>query len=236
MKRGFIIGVVWIAVITCIISFGATVYFLDTSSNKNEIENLEDGLVTNQKTKEVYQTNQSSIRTNNLANLDNKESKTEKKNEKLEKLEKLADEIIDLEDSLDAATPNVSTFLRPVKGEILKELSTNELIYSKTLKEWNVHFGTDYKAKLGDEVYAIRDGKIKDINFSYEYGDYIVIEYDEGYESLCANITVLDALKVGDEIKQGQVIGYVAESFGFEAADETHLHFELKKDGKYISI
>lgn len=236
MKRGFIIGIVWIAVITCIISFGATVYFLDNNSNRNEIEKFEEGLVDSQKSKEVYQTNQSSVRTNTLVNLGNKENKSEKKNKKSEDLERVADEIVDWEDSLDSITSKASSFIKPVKGEVLKELSTENLVYSNTLKEWNIHYGTDYKAKLGDEVYSIRDGKIKEINFNYEYGDYIVIEHDDGYESLCANITVLDALEEGTLLQQGQLIGFVAESFGFEAADETHLHFELKKDGKYFSI
>lgn len=236
MKRGFIIGIVWTALMTCLIAFGATVFFLENNSSENSIENFEGAMVENSKTQEVYQTNQSSIRTNNLANLDDKEKNEEKKNEKSEKIEKISEEIIDLEDSLDIVSNKVSTFIRPINNEILKPLSIKELVYSKTLNEWNVHFGTDYKAKLGDEVYAIRDGKIKDINFSYEYGDYIIIEHDDNCESLCANITVLDALKIGDKVEQGQLIGYVAESFGFEVADETHLHFELKKDDKYISI
>ena len=51
-----------------------------------------------------------------------------------------------------------------------------------------------------------------------------------------ANVTVLDALSVGDTLEKGQIIGYLAESYGFESADETHLHFELKKDEKYIEI
>ena len=158
---------------------------------------------------------------------------TSKKNEEVEKL---AEELIDIEESLNTVNPKVTSFIKPVKGDVLKELSVEGLVYSKTLNEWNVHFGTDYKAKLGDEVYAIKDGKIKDIDFSYKYGNYIVIEHDDGYESLCANITVLDALEEGNLLQQGQLIGYVAESFGFEAADETNLHFELKKDSKYLSF
>ena len=104
------------------------------------------------------------------------------------------------------------------------------------MQEWNIHTGTDYKAKIGEEVYAVRSGKIIEVNSDYIYGEYVRIQHDDGYESLYANITVLDALEKGKEIKQGQLIGYVAESYGFEAADDTHLHFELIKNDKYLSI
>lgn len=131
---------------------------------------------------------------------------------------------------------NSSSFIKPVNGEIMNHLSLNKLIYSKTLNEWKIHYGTDYFSKLGDEVYAVRSGVIKESDFNYIYGNYIIIEHENGYKSLYANVTVLDALKVGDRVAQGQVIGYVAESFGFESAEKTHLHFELKKNDEYMEI
>ena len=74
------------------------------------------------------------------------------------------------------------------------------------------------------------------IDSNDKYGEFIIVEHKSGYESLYSNITVLDACKEGSEVEQGEVLGYVAESFGFEVEEETHLHFELKKDDKYIGI
>lgn len=258
MKNSFIIGIVWTAVIIGVISFGATIFFLDNNSvilDKDELKNEQkdsygdtddyDGK------NNAYITDESSIRTNNFASLINENimanngamqiqnmQKDSQKNtiNDIEMLETDNEIISNNLETIEVVNENVNSFVKPVKGDIINPLSINELVYSKTLQEWKVHKGVDYKAQLGDEVYAIRKGKIKEINFNYVYGDYIVIQHDEGYESLYANITVLDVLKIGDDLKQGQVIGYVAESFGFEAGEETHLHFELKKDGKYISI
>ena len=39
MKNSFIIGIVWVAVKTFIVSFGATVYFLDNNSTENKMKN-----------------------------------------------------------------------------------------------------------------------------------------------------------------------------------------------------
>ena len=224
----------------CVISFGATVFFLENSKSKKLSDNS--GEKNNQQS--VYITDESSIRTNNLANLEeNNEfklsSNLENNNINYIKNEYQLNEEVEEnveEKTIESISNNASAFVRPVKGEVINPLSTDTLIFSRTLQEWNIHNGTDYKAQLGDEVYAVRSGKIKEIKFDYVYGEYIIIEHDDGYESLYANITVLDAFKVGDNLKQGELIGYVAESFGFEVAEEIHLHFELKKDGKYLSI
>lgn len=242
MKRTYIIAVVWLAVIVCLISFGATVFFLEKENNK-----LVDNKNINNEQKSEYITNESSIRTarledNNQMKKDDESISTISNTTKNTKTdialgadanENSAETVTNAEST---ATINNPSFVHPVKGEILIPLSLEELVYSKTLKEWKVHKGVDYKAQLGNEVYAVRNGKIKKVGFNEQYGKYIQIEHDDSYESFYTNITVLEALKEGDLVSQGQVIGYVAESFGFEAAEETHLHFELKKEGKYISI
>lgn len=252
MKKTFIIGVVWTAIIVGIISFGATVLFLEGDARKSQKE-----LVGQEENKEIemsYETDQTAIRTNELASLElekegqkvsnqqteernsflqealQQESIDEKKEEQNEMVEKSDEE------TLESMTSNGKSFIRPVEGDILRPFSPNELIYSNTLQEWNIHKGTDYKAKIGEDVVAIRDGIVKEVSNNNLYGEYIVIDHGEGLESLCANITVLDALKPGDTVKQGQLIGYVAESFGFEVAEETHLHFELKNGTEYLSL
>ena len=214
MKRSVVIGMVWIAVVIVVISFSATLYFLENNNNESKaIANKKDDI----NDKKIYVTDESSIRTNNLVNV----------------YQNISNQI---EKTVEVAGTNVTSFVKPVKGEIIKPLSVDELVFSKTLNEWCIHTGVDYEAKLGDEVKNVRDGKIKDIGFDYKYGDYILIEHNDGYESFYSNITPLDALEKGANVSKGQLLGYVAESFGFEVAEETHLHFELRKEGKYFSI
>ena len=251
MNKTFIIGVVWSAIIIGILSFGATVFYLEKDVRKTKKE-----LVENEEKKVgmIYETDQTAIRTNQMVSLEmgkegsNFQNKQEKErnsinNELLQQGEsyKILEEQKEIFEEVDekvveSINPNGKSFIRPVKGEILRPFSPNELIYSNTLQEWNIHKGTDYKAKIGEEVLAIRSGTVKIVATNDLYGEYIVIDHGEGLESLCANITVLDALKPGITVKQGQLIGYVAESYGFEVEEETHLHFELKNGTEYLSL
>jgi len=238
VRDSFIFGLVWTAIIVLVISFGVTVALLEQDSE--EVENISHEKKIEEQV--VYQTDQTAIRTNSEG-INMKKSLQEKMETEITKLEvKKVEEAIEVEETIETiggiepSNTNTRSFIRPVNSEVLRPFSPDELIYSQTLKEWNTHMGTDFKAKLGEEVKVVQAGKVKKVASNDKYGEYIIIEHADGYESLYANITVLDAIKEENEVKQGQVIGYVAESFGFEVAEETHLHFELKKDGKYMSI
>lgn len=257
MKKTFIIGLVWTSVIICLVSFGATVFYLEADARKNKKELV--GQQENENISLTYETNQTAIRTNQLANLEEEEHITTKinqssnmkneendkehekaENEKNEKnyksTENRENDEIDSINTIESMNPNIIPFLRPVKGEILRPFSDSELIYSNTLQEWSVHKGTDYKAQIGEEVYAVRSGTVKEISNNEYYGEFIILSHEDNLESLYANITALDALKIGETVQQGQLIGYVAESYGFEVGEETHLHFELKNGAEYLAI
>jgi len=227
LKNSFIMGVVWVSVIALVVSFGLTIFFLDGMFFEKEEALLESNL--EKQTRVSYITDESSIRTNELVQVDTTVI-TKQKNE----VENNMNEI-ESGETIESVS-KIQSFVKPINGEKMKSIATEELVYSKTLNEWTTHEGVDYKAALGQEVFSVADGEIIEIDFNYEYGSYIIISHNDGYESLYANITVLDALKVGEKLKKGQIIGYLAESYGFESADETHLHFELKKDEKYIEI
>lgn len=101
------------------------------------------------------------------------------------------------------------------------------------------HKGIDISAPKGAQVIATRDGKVtrattacshnyaKPINTDScggGYGNHIYIDHGDGYTSRYAHLTQLN-VKVGDTVKQGQVIGTVGStgnSTGF------HLHFEIR--------
>lgn len=235
VKRSFIIGMVWTAVVVGVISFGVTLFVLESNSKQKPNEKIGE-----EKEEMVYEIDQSSIRTNLVASLETKKSSDaiiEEKQKKEADDEKETVKKEELEESNEIVEVTAkNTFIRPVKGEIIKPFSTQELVYSKTLGEWNVHLGTDFEAKLGEEVLAVQRGTIKKIASDAQYGEWILLQHENGYESFYANVTVLNALKEGMQVEQGQCLGYVAESAGFEVAEETHLHFALKKDSEWIGI
>lgn len=126
------------------------------------------------------------------------------------------------------------TFVKPVDGEITKEFAKEKLVYSNTLEEWATHLGIDIKAAKTTVVKASEAGTIKSIKNDPRYGLSVIIEHQDGYETLYANLLTAEFVKVGEQVKQGQSIGTVGDTATFEVVDEPHLHFEITKNGEQI--
>ena len=121
-------------------------------------------------------------------------------------------------------------FEKPVDGEIVKEYAKDNLIYSNTLQEWTTHLGIDIKADKTTVVKSAEAGKVKSIKNDPRYGLTIVIEHDNGYQTVYSNLLSSEFVVEGEKVEKGQSIGTVGNTAAFEIADEAHLHFEILKD------
>jgi murein DD-endopeptidase MepM/ murein hydrolase activator NlpD len=93
------------------------------------------------------------------------------------------------------------------------------------------HYGMDFVAPKGTKIYATGDGKVTSIqNLRTGHGKHLVIDHGYGYETLYAHLSGFN-VKVGDQVKRGQVIGFVG-STGTSTA--SHLHYEVLKDGRNV--
>ena len=95
------------------------------------------------------------------------------------------------------------------------------------------HNGTDYAAKRNTPIYAAASGKIalKDVQ-KHGYGNVIVIDHKDGYSTLYAHMNKFEkGVYSGKRVEKGDLIGYVG-STGISTGN--HLHFEIRKDGKYL--
>ena len=80
------------------------------------------------------------------------------------------------------------TFVKPTEGDIICEYAKDNLIYSETLKEWITHTAIDIKADKTSVIKASADGIVKSIVNDPRYGLTVIIEHDEGYETVYANL------------------------------------------------
>ena len=126
------------------------------------------------------------------------------------------------------------SFERPVEGEIMKAYAKDNLVYSETLQEWTTHLGIDIKADKTTVVKAAEAGTVKTIKNDPRYGLTITIEHDDGYQTVYANLLSSEFVIEGEKVEKGQSIGTVGNTATFEIADESHLHFEILKDGTQI--
>lgn len=127
------------------------------------------------------------------------------------------------------------TFVKPTEGEVICEFAKDNLIYSETLKEWITHTAIDIKADKTSVIKSAADGVVKSIVNDPRYGLTVVIEHDEGYETVYSNLLTAEFVVVGEEVAQGQTIGTAGNTASFENSMECHLHFELLKDGEYLN-
>lgn len=127
------------------------------------------------------------------------------------------------------------TFVKPTEGEVICEFAKDNLIYSETLKEWITHTAIDIKADKTSVIKSSADGVVKSIVNDPRYGLTVVIEHDEGYETVYSNLLTAEFVVVGEEVAQGQTIGTAGNTASFESSMECHLHFELLKDGEYLN-
>lgn len=127
------------------------------------------------------------------------------------------------------------TFIRPVKGETLKEYSMDKVIYSKTLDMWKVHDGIDIFACLGEDVLASEKGIVERVYEDSFYGYSVIIDHQNGIKTIYRNLAEEILVKEKQEINKGQIIGKIGNTASGECKDEVHIHFEVIKNGEIVN-
>ena len=122
----------------------------------------------------------------------------------------------------------------PVNGEIIKPFSNGELVKSETLGVWKTHDGADIKADAGTQVKAINQGTVTKVWDDPLWGMCITIDHGNGIESHYYNLSQATTVIEGDEVNSGEVIGAVGDTAEIEAAEGSHLHFAVKRNGNWI--
>ena len=140
----------------------------------------------------------------------------------------------DVKEETKKQTVKELNFQKPVEGEVVREYAKDNLIYSETLKEWVTHMGIDIKADKTTVVKAAEEGTIKSIKNDPRYGLTIVIEHENGFQTVYSNLLTSEFVVENEKVEKGQSIGTVGNTAPFEIADEAHLHFEIVKDGLQV--
>lgn len=124
--------------------------------------------------------------------------------------------------------------VEPVQGDVLTAFSMDELVYNETLADWRTHNGVDIAAKPGTTVLAACSGSVFSVEEDALMGTTVVLEHAGGYQTTYANLQKAPNVEVGDSVTAGQIIGAVGSTAAAEAAQSSHLHFSVSKDGKIV--
>ncbi len=94
-----------------------------------------------------------------------------------------------------------------------------------------VHSAIDIAAASGTPIYAAEAGVVTVSSWSFVgYGNYVVIDHGDGFETLYAH-NVSNVASVGDYVSRGQLIAYVGTTGN---STGNHLHFEVRVNGNKV--
>lgn len=119
--------------------------------------------------------------------------------------------------------------IKPTKGIILSGFGIR---FHPVLRYRRMHEGLDFRANVGDEVYATGDGVVKYAGLKGTYGRLLVIEHGYGYETYYGHLSSFaKGIKPGTKVKRGDRIAFTGESGRVEGP---HLHYEIHQNNKPI--
>ncbi|GEM_PF-1250850 len=96
----------------------------------------------------------------------------------------------------------------------------------------SAHSGVDYAAPVGTPIHAIGDGRVVALGAQGTYGNMLRLAHGEHVESLYGHMaSYAPGLRVGQPVRQGDVIGYVGQS---GLATGPHLHFEFRIGSRQV--
>jgi murein DD-endopeptidase MepM/ murein hydrolase activator NlpD len=93
-----------------------------------------------------------------------------------------------------------------------------------------MHTGLDFRAASGDPVRATANGKVVSSGWAGGYGRMVEIDHGNGLSTRYGHLSEI-GVKVGDQIKIGQVIGAVGST---GRSTGPHLHYETRIDGDAV--
>lgn len=114
-------------------------------------------------------------------------------------------------------------------GETLNAYSSGAPVYSKTMKDWRIHTGLDVAADNEAPVLACANGVVKETYSDSMLGNVVLVEHGDYLFYYCG-VGENFLVNPGDVVTMGQQLAVVT-AVPFEAAEEPHLHLEVRRDG-----
>ena len=119
----------------------------------------------------------------------------------------------------------------PVAFKYISSGFTTGLRYVEAFNVSTGHRAVDYAAQYGAPIRSVGDGTVIFAAYNGPYGNMVKIRHNGTYQTNYGHMSRF-AVRKGDKVKQGDVIGYVG-STGFSTGP--HVHFEMEKNGVKIN-
>lgn len=119
-------------------------------------------------------------------------------------------------------------FIWPVEGRVASDFGWRRDPFSRRRE---FHPAIDIDTSSGAPIRASRSGKVTYAGWQSGYGLLVVIDHGDGWETWYAHCSRIN-VRLGQYVNQGDVIGRVGST---GRATGSHLHFEIRKDGRPVN-
>ncbi|WNG34464.1 M23 family metallopeptidase [Archangium violaceum] len=105
--------------------------------------------------------------------------------------------------------------------------------FHPVLQYVKAHNGVDYAASIGTPVWAVADGTVTVANNTGAGGNTVCLRHTNGFETCYLHLSKYGAgVRVGARVSQKQVIAYSGNT---GRSTGPHLHYALKRGGRYVN-
>ena len=121
----------------------------------------------------------------------------------------------------------------PVEGELMMDYSMENTPYFYPLDQYKLNPAIVVKAVVGAPVKAASNGTITSIADTAKTGTTLTMDMGNGYQSVYGQLTDL-LVEEGQTVKEGTILGYIAEPSKYYSIEGSSLYFAMTKDDQPI--
>ena len=118
----------------------------------------------------------------------------------------------------------------PVFGNIVLGYSMDTTTYFPTLDQYKVNPANVIQSEVSTPVSAPADARVVSVGTNEEIGNYVDLDLGNGYTAVCGQLKEIPVVE-NEYVRQGDLLGYVAEPTKYYAVEGTNVFFEFLKDG-----
>ena len=114
----------------------------------------------------------------------------------------------------------------PVSGNIVLGYSMDTTTYFPTLDQYKVNPANVIQSEVSTPVSAPADARVVSVGTNEEIGNYVDLDLGNGYTAVCGQLKEIPVVE-NEYVRQGDLLGYVAEPTKYYALEGTNVFFEF---------
>ncbi len=117
--------------------------------------------------------------------------------------------------------------LWPITGNVLLTYSPDKVIYFKTLAQYRTNSALIIESEVDAKVKASADGIVESVATNEEIGTVLTMNIGDGFSVSYGQLKNVK-LKKGDSVKEGDVVGRIAQPTKYYSVEGPNLYYQVK--------